>query len=173
LSMAARHEITKKYVRISFDSFDSLYNEFMASPLARLTPEDLAASDAARLRGGLDRATTVTVGEVTVEVSDHTRAVLTDILDRLAAGDEVDVTPVPGMLTTQESADLLRVSRPTLVKMLEDGLLPHERPGVHRRVPRVAVENFLASRRQRRKTALEALAETHDPEGPDEVVRTR
>lgn len=141
--------------------------------MARLTPEDLPVTDAARLREGLDHASAVTVGDVTVEVSDHARAVLADILDRLAAGDEVDVTAVPEMLTTQEAADLLRVSRPTLVKMLADGLLPYEQPGVHRRVPRVAVENFLASRRQRRKTGLDALAETHDPDGPDEVVRTR
>jgi excisionase family DNA binding protein len=145
----------------------------MTPPAARLTPDDLTVTDAARLRDRIDDASTVTVGDVTVEVSDHARAVLAEILDRLAAGDEVDVTPLPEMLTTQEAADLLRVSRPTLVKMLEDGLLPYEQPGVHRRVPRAAVEQFLASRRERRKSALDALAETHDPDGPDEVVRTR
>jgi excisionase family DNA binding protein len=77
------------------------------------------------------------------------------------------------MLSTQEAADLLRVSRPTLVKMLDQALLPFEQPGVHRRVPRAAVEEFLASRRHRRRVALDALAETHEPDGPDRAVETR
>lgn len=156
-----------------FESFDLSYTCPMAAPMSRITPKDLAAPDAARLRGQLGRASTISVGDVTVEVSDSARAILADILDGLAAGNQVDVTPVKKMLTTQEAADLLRVSRPTLVKMLENGLLPYEQPGVHRRVPRAAVDNFLASRRQRRKTALDALAQTHDPDGPDEVVATR
>jgi excisionase family DNA binding protein len=74
---------------------------------------------------------------------------------------------------TQQAANLLDVSRPTLVKLLESGLIPYEQPGVHRRVSRAALDEFLASRSERRRTGLEALAETFDPDVPDEYVRTR
>ena len=115
----------------------------------------------------------MSVGDVTIEVSDHARAVLSSIFSELAAGRCVGVMPLSEMLTTQQAADVLRVSRPTLVKMLNDGLLPYEQPGVHRRVPRAAVEEFLGSRRERRRAALDALRHTHDPDGPDEIVATR
>lgn len=139
----------------------------------RLTAADVAEREAALLRQPLDDASTITVGSVTVEVSDHARAVLAEVLDELAAGHRVDIMPVKEMLSTQEAADMLRVSRPTLVKMLEDGLLPYEQPGVHRRLARAAVDEFLSGQRERRGKALEELAQTHDPSGPDEIVATR
>lgn len=145
----------------------------MSPPVARLTPDDLSRTEAARLSAELHHAALITVGDVTVEVSQHTREILAGIFGTLAEGGRVDVIPVPEMLTTQQAADLLRVSRPTLVKMLEDGVLPHERPGAHRRVSRVAIDDFIRSRGQRRAMALETFAETQDPDEPDDVVATR
>lgn len=139
----------------------------------RLASEDVAEREAALLRQPLDSASTITVGSVTVEVSDHARAVLTEMLDELAAGHRIDILPVAEMLSTQEAADLLRVSRPTLVKMLEDGLLSYEQPGVHRRVARSAVDDFLAHRPARRSEALDVLAQTHESGGPEGIVATR
>lgn len=83
------------------------------------------------------------------------------------------VVPAEEMLSTQQAADLLRVSRPTLVKMLEDGLLPFERPGTHRRVPWQAVQDFLHGRSRRRADALVEFADTQDPADTDEPVTTR
>lgn len=140
---------------------------------SRLDQDDLSDADAVALGQQLDAAGAITIGQVTVPISDRARTVLAELLAEVAAGHRVDVVPVKEMLSTQEAADLLRVSRPTLVKMLEDGLLPFERPGSHRRVPRAAVDIFLESRRRRRERALDDYARTGDGEGPDQSVMTR
>lgn len=145
----------------------------MARTVARLSPEDIASDDAARLAEELGSATTITIGEETAALTEEARSVLSKLLAYVAAGQVVDVVPVDEMLTTQQAANLLEISRPTLVKMLESGLIPYEQPGVHRRVSRAALDEFIASRAERRRAGLEALTETLEPDVPDEFVTTR
>jgi 3,4-dihydroxy 2-butanone 4-phosphate synthase / GTP cyclohydrolase II len=59
---------------------------------------------------------------------------LIETLSQLARGNAVVVTAIADELTTQQAADLLGVSRPHLVKLLERGDLPHRKIGTHRRV---------------------------------------
>lgn len=101
------------------------------------------------------------------------REVLGELFAQLGAGQRVEVSRVVEMLTTQEAADLISVSQPTLVKMLQDGVLPYEQPGVHRRVPRAAIEEYLTRVRQGRSRALDAFAQTQDEDGPDQIPSTR
>ncbi len=60
--------------------------------------------------------------------------VLVNVVLAMESGRAITVAPTSTRLSTQEAADLLGVSRPTLVKLLESGQIPYERPGRHRRV---------------------------------------
>jgi excisionase family DNA binding protein len=83
---------------------------------------------------------------------------LVDILGELAEGHAVKVVPVHAELTTQEAADMLNVSRPHLVKLLEEGALPFHRAGKHRRVRFADLMQFKARRDQASEDAMAALA---------------
>jgi len=89
---------------------------------------------------------------------DGSRAVLPDALydvllcaaSDLAAGLAVVVLPSNAHLTTQQAADMLHVSRPTLIALLDDGRLPFTRARSHRRIE---LEDVLAFQRHHRAEA--------------------
>ena len=73
-------------------------------------------------------------GETTVELPKEVLAVLVEVLGQLANGNGVRVVPVHAELTTQQAADILNVSRPHLVKLVEQGAMPFHMVGTHRRI---------------------------------------
>ncbi|WLH06124.1 helix-turn-helix domain-containing protein [Pseudomonas lurida] len=83
---------------------------------------------------------------------------LVDILGELAMGNAVKVVPVHAELTSQEAADLLNVSRPHLVKMLEEGAIPFTKTGRHRRIRFSDLMAFKQRRDEESQAAMEALA---------------
>ena len=85
--------------------------------------------------------------------------VLRHAVKALRQGKAVHVAPQSLVLTTQEAADLLDVSRPTLVKLLEAGAIPFAQPNRHRRVRLQDVLDYRARRHAAQRAALDQLTE--------------
>jgi excisionase family DNA binding protein len=93
-----------------------------------------------------------------VELPTSALRLLVDILSELAEGNAVKVVPIHAELTTQEAADMLNVSRPHLVKLLEGGALPFHKTGKHRRIRFADLMGFKAERDRASAQAMEELA---------------
>lgn len=85
---------------------------------------------------------------------------LKEILEVIAAGKSVIVLPTEeAMLTTQEVANLLHVSRPYIVKLIDKGEIPHQKVGTHRRMTLSDVLAYKSTMQVNREKDLAILAE--------------
>ncbi|MED5546221.1 MULTISPECIES: helix-turn-helix domain-containing protein [Novosphingobium] len=82
---------------------------------------------------------------------------LREMLDQIGKGHAVRLTPIRAMLTTQQAADLLNVSRPHLVKLLDQETMPYTWVGRHRRIQADDVLRYKADRDRLRSQALDEL----------------
>lgn len=89
-----------------------------------------------------------------VHLPEEMYKLLLQVVSAMRAGLAVTVAPLSQTLTTQQAADLLGISRPTLVKLLDDGQIAYERINSHRRL---LLRDVLAFREQRRRAQYEAL----------------
>ncbi len=85
-------------------------------------------------------------------------ALLMEILEAMAAGRGLTLIAENAELTSVQAADVLNVSRPFLIKLLEDGVLPHRKVGKHRRVRMEDVMAYRAKIDRDREAVLDQLA---------------
>ena len=126
--------------------------------LAALHAHRAALADAAGERAGGGLTVRVGDGDV-VDLPPALARVVATALAEVADGHAVEVRAVAEELTTQEAADLLGVSRPFVVKLVDGGEIPARRVGTHRRLQRGDV---LAYRERMRATTAAALRELSD-----------
>ena len=124
------------------------------------------ARDALRL---VDEALTenTTDGPVTLTVAGAAENVvvpktvvglLSRILANLANGEGVAVIPVDRELSTQKAADMLNVSRPFLIRLLEEGRIDFRLVGTHRRVKTASLLRYLSQDEAERRSAADELS---------------
>ncbi|HLK55838.1 MAG TPA: helix-turn-helix domain-containing protein [Chthonomonadaceae bacterium] len=86
---------------------------------------------------------------------------LLGVLEEMGKGKSVALIPTDAELTTQQAADLVRVSRPFFIKLLEEGKIPYRMVGAHRRVLYRDIMRYIQEEEARRVRVMEELvAET-------------
>jgi excisionase family DNA binding protein len=123
----------------------------------------LAVRQLSRLRGRKG-ARAIRVGpegeerEVSVTVPREAFELFLQVLGQMANGNAVTIVPVHAELTTQEAAEILNVSRPFLVGLLDQGRIPYRLVGTHRRVKMADLLKYKEVDDRERDAVLEELA---------------
>jgi excisionase family DNA binding protein len=124
------------------------------SSLAREAARKLSLHQGKNVRMHID----VDGGDEVVEVPASAVRLLARILAEMGSGNALSLVPIRAEVTTQEAAEMLGVSRPFLIKLLEVGTLAFRKVGTHRRV---LVGDLLEYKRKidaERSKSLDALA---------------
>lgn len=90
---------------------------------------------------------------------------LARILAHMAAGQGVSVVPSHAELTTQQAAELLNVSRPFLIGLLDLGDIEYRRVGKHRRIKAQSLMAYMARDDQERREAADELTRLNQEMG--------
>jgi excisionase family DNA binding protein len=96
--------------------------------------------------------------EEPVEVPASAFDALKFVVDAMAKGQTIVLMPRGSYVTTQQAAELLHVSRPHVVRLCDEGKLPFERVGSHRRLRIEDVLDFKSARAKDRDAKLTELA---------------
>lgn len=105
-----------------------------------------------------------------IELPGDVADLMAAVIGSLKAGQGVTVVPHNKRVTTQEAAEVLGVSRPTLVRMLERNELPYEKVGKHRRILFSDVLKYSSARRDAIQEFLAATTDDEDELGSPEDI---
>ncbi len=92
-------------------------------------------------------------------------AILLDVLSNMAQGKATSLIPLDAIVTTQEAANILNVSRPFLIKLLENKQIPFTKTGAHRRIRLEDVMHYKEQTDSSRQETLDELAKLSQEEG--------
>lgn len=113
-----------------------------------------------------------TAGDEQMHVSPAMHRILLNVLEALASGKAVTVSPQEPILSTGQAADLLGLSRPTVARLIDSNELRGDHTSKHRKV---ALSEVLAYKRARRERIMDFLAETsapdEDPQYKKQILR--
>ena len=140
------------------------------------TPDDRRAADRLRRLIAQHAASDATLKVIDDDAREPVEITLTpgmsvlllDLLRQIGSGHAVTLVPIREMLTTQQAADILSVSRPYLIGLLDKSVLPHTFTGRHRRVRADDVFAYKAKRDAERAAALKDVFK-NDADPPVEV----
>lgn len=119
---------------------------------------DTRLDDLADLLDGHSEVRLVTSDGRSFALTGELREVLAHASQALRSGQAVTLEPRRTVLSTQDAADLLGVSRPTVVKLLQAGKIPYTQPRRHRRIQLEDVLNYQRRIRGGRSDALAAMS---------------
>lgn len=97
--------------------------------------------------------------EVAMELPASAVRLLLDILEQMANGNAVTLTPLHAELTSNQAAELLRVSRPFLIKLLDEGEIPYRKVGRNRRILAKDILAYRQANFEKRSKVLDELTE--------------
>jgi excisionase family DNA binding protein len=98
-------------------------------------------------------------------IPDSIYQVLLQVVHAMASGKAISIIPQEQELTTQQAAEILNVSRPYLIKLLEQGEIPHIKVGSHRRVRFDDLMKYKEQRDIKRSQLLQQLIEMSEEAG--------
>lgn len=119
------------------------------------------AAEMEQARDALEHLPELRLSDLPAGVQEAVREVLAET----AQGHAVRVLPVGAELTTQEAADVLGISRPTMARLLDQGRLPSWKVGTHRRVRLGDVATFRATQEAEQLAAMQELTELDEEMG--------
>lgn len=135
--------------------------------------DDTGVTGLVRILGAsadVGHASLVAPDGTTVALPEPIYRVLRDVAIALSNGLAITVAPHNTLLTTQEAADLLGMSRPTLVKLAEAGELPYTKPGRHRRIRLADALDYQDRMRMRRRDVLDQMTRDAEDSGGYEAT---
>ena len=99
----------------------------------------------------------------TIEIPQKLAVTILDMLQHISRKEQITVESPTSLFTTQQVADLLSLSRPTIVKMIDSGELPAIKVGTHRRVTAEAIRDLRLKRHEEFLQRMREIAQTEDP----------
>lgn len=126
------------------------------------TIQEAAVSVMEDLRDDEPDAITITAAGSSRAVPPQLAAFILHVIERAACGATTIVRSFPDELTTTAAAELIGLSRPTIMKMVQEGRLPARKVGTHTRIPTVSVLEFAEARRHEKRAAFNALRDASD-----------
>jgi excisionase family DNA binding protein len=125
---------------------------------------------AAELAQDERRPALLSSGGVAITLPAEVAQALREVVAAMSEGRAITIAPRDTVLSTQAAAEMLGVSRPTLVRILESGELPYEQPARHRRVKLADLLEYGDRIRRRRRDVLGEMSKEAADDGAHDSI---